>query len=171
MPSVLIVSDSHGLTTELSQIKQQHKADYLIHCGDSELDVDAPELEGYVKVGGNCDADTRFPEEQIVDAEGIKLFVTHGHLFQVKTNLMPLSYRAEEEQAQVVCFGHTHIAGAEKNGNQLLVNPGSIRLPKNITEPTYAIMDWETIDDVHVNFFTLVGKRVNQLTYQTSLAD
>lgn len=171
MPSVLIVSDSHGLTTELSQIKKQHKADYLIHCGDSELDFDAPELEEYVKVGGNCDVDVRFPEEQLVDAEGIKLFVTHGHLFQVKMNLMPLAYRAEEEQSQVVCFGHTHIAGAEKNGNQLFINPGSIRLPKKITEPTYAIMDWETKEDVHVHFYTLSGKQVNELTYQTSLVD
>lgn len=169
MPSVLIVSDSHGLTSELLQIKKQYDADYLIHCGDSELDMDAPELKGYVKVGGNCDADTRFPEEQMVDVEGIKLFITHGHHYRVKMNLMPLAYRAEEEQAQVICFGHTHIAGAEKHGNQLFINPGSIRLPKNITVPTFAIMDWKTKDNIRVNFYTLTGKQVEELTYQTSL--
>lgn len=171
MPSVLIVSDSHGLTTELLQLKKQHKADCLIHCGDSELDEDAPELEGFVKVGGNCDADTRFPEEQMVDMEGMKLYVTHGHLYRVKMNLMPLAYRAEEKQARVVCFGHTHMAGAEKNGDKLFINPGSIRLPKNITEPTYAVMEWEKPDDIRVNFFTLAGTRVRDLTYHTTLDD
>ncbi len=37
---VLIMSDSHGLTHEISIIKERHKQDVtaMIHCGDSELD-------------------------------------------------------------------------------------------------------------------------------------
>ena len=37
---VLIVSDSHGLTTELEKLMEnyQDEVDLFIHCGDSELD-------------------------------------------------------------------------------------------------------------------------------------
>lgn len=169
MPKILIVSDSHGLTDEIKQIKEQHQTEYAIHCGDSELDLDAPELEGFVKVAGNCDVDTRFPDEQLTEIAGVKIFVAHGHLYQVKSDLMPLSYRAQEEGASVVCFGHTHIAGAEKVAGQLFINPGSIRLPKNRREKTYAIMEWTTEDDVAVSFYTTDGKLVHELTYHTSL--
>ncbi|GGB28016.1 YfcE family phosphodiesterase [Virgibacillus dakarensis] len=169
MPKVLIVSDSHGLTAELDQIKEKHQTDYMFHCGDAELDMDAAELEGFIKVAGNCDFDTRFPDEQLAEMEGVKFFITHGHLYNVKANLMTLSYRAQENNAQVVCFGHTHIAGAKKIGDLLFINPGSIRLPRNRPESTYAIMDWKTKDDVHVFFYTMNGEQVDELTYDTSL--
>ncbi|MEN1968304.1 metallophosphoesterase [Lentibacillus sp. N15] len=170
MPNILIVSDSHGLTQELQQIKERHDADYMVHCGDSELDMDADPLEGFIKVAGNCDSDSRFPDEQVIRLDSINLFVTHGHLYQVKRNLMNLAYRAQEDHAQIVCFGHTHIAGAENSGNQLFINPGSIRMPRNRAERTYALMDWETIDKVHVHFYTVAGDVVEELTYQTSLS-
>ncbi|WP_106496992.1 metallophosphoesterase [Lentibacillus sp. Marseille-P4043] len=168
MPKILIVSDSHGLTNELEQIKENLAVDYMIHCGDSELDLDAPELSGFVKVAGNCDFDTRFPDEQLVTVANINVYITHGHLYQVKRNLMPLSYRAQETGARVVCFGHTHIAGAEKSGDQLFINPGSIRLPKGRQEKTYALMEWSTEDDVTVFFYTVAGEIVDELTYHTT---
>lgn len=169
MPKVLIVSDSHGLTEEINEIKNRHSLEYMIHCGDSELGLDVPELEGFVKVGGNCDFDTRFPQEQTNVIEGLCFFIAHGHRHQVKSNLLTIAYRAEEENAQIVCFGHTHIAGAEKNGNQLLINPGSILLPRIRNEKTYAIMEWETLDKVRVDFYTVGGDLVKDLSLETSL--
>ncbi len=134
MTSVLITSDSHGLTKELEEMKEKHTVDLYIHCGDSELDFDAAELSPFYKVGGNCDFDSLYPDQEVLDLNGIRFFVTHGHLHQVKGNLTNLSYAAEEHRANVVCFGHTHIAGAEKIGNQLFINPGSIRMPRNRVE-------------------------------------
>ncbi|SFB24078.1 hypothetical protein SAMN04488072_11112 [Lentibacillus halodurans] len=169
MPSVLIVSDSHGSTEELAAIKARHHIDYKIHCGDSELEMDSHELEGFIKVSGNCDADARFPEEQVSTIDDLTFFIAHGHLHQVKSNPMAIAYRAEEQHAQVVCFGHTHIAGAEKAGNQLLINPGSVLLPRIRMEKTYAIMKWNTLDDISVHFYTTEGDFVEDLSLTTSL--
>lgn len=170
MGQVLILSDSHRLTDELSLIKIRHHLQYNIHCGDSELPADAPELEGFIKVTGNCDRTTSFPEEEVVEIDGLRFFITHGHLYGVKANLTNLMYRAAEVNAHIVCFGHSHIAGAEKLDNQLFINPGSIRRPRNRAEKTYAILTWEGLKHVQVTFYTLDGNIVPDLSYQTSLA-
>ncbi|WP_430784957.1 metallophosphoesterase [Virgibacillus flavescens] len=170
MKRVLLLSDSHGLTSEITHIKKQVNVDYMVHCGDSELGIDDDQMDGFIKVRGNCDYDSRLPDEQIFEAEKIKFFITHGHLHRVKSGLSTISYRAEELAANVIGFGHTHIAGAEKVGEQLFINPGSIRLPKGIQEKTYAIMEWETADDICVSFYTTDGKCVDHLTYYTSLS-
>ena len=64
-------------------------------------------------VRGNCDIDDRFPLEELFPIEDAKVFVVHGHKYNVKSTLMPLFYRAQEVQASVVCFGHSHLLGAE----------------------------------------------------------
>lgn len=165
------MSDSHGLSDEVKLIKErhQHEVDQLIHCGDSELNIDADELESFMKVAGNCDLDSRFPDELNFSVGELHFFVTHGHLFQVKSNLMPLSYRADELDANIVCFGHSHIAGAELVRNKLFINPGSIRLPRNRKEGTYAILSCENKTNITVDFFDIEGNKVSDLTYQTSL--
>lgn len=170
MARILFVSDSHGLTKEIAQIKDQvGNVDLLIHCGDSELELDAEELAGFMKVRGNCDADTRLPNEQTMEIGDLNFFVTHGHLHQVKWGLTKLAYRAAEVNARVIGFGHTHIAGAEKVGDQLFINPGSIRLPRGISDKTYAVMEWDKLNEICVSFYTLEGKIVEELTYHTSL--
>ncbi|PAV27711.1 YfcE family phosphodiesterase [Virgibacillus profundi] len=168
MTKVLIISDSHGLTEEFAHIKERHQLKYMIHCGDSELGPDDPLLDDFYKVGGNCDFDPRYPEEQLINIDGLRFFVTHGHLHHVKTNLMTISYRAKEENAQVICFGHTHIAGAEHVDKQLFINPGSIRMPRNRKEKTYAIMEWDSPEDVTVNFYSIDGKPVEELKCNAS---
>lgn len=169
MDKILILSDSHGLTHELTEIKERHQVDHLIHCGDSELDMDAPELEEYLKVGGNCDDDIRFPEEQIVDTGGLKILFVHGHLHAVKKDLTTLSYRAEELGAHVACYGHTHVADARQVDRQLFINPGSIRLPRGRSEKTYCIMEWENKNHIVITFYEVNGKKVEDLSYVASL--
>src|SRR5699024_2340501 len=75
MNKILILSDNHGLKDELVEIKKRHKVDHFIHCGDSELDVDAPELKGFLKVAGNCDHDVRFPEEQTIEVGDLRILI------------------------------------------------------------------------------------------------
>lgn len=169
MNTVLIVSDSHGLTEELREIKARHQVDFMIHCGDSELDIDADELEGFYKVRGNCDFDLRFPDEQLIELGGITFFIVHGHLHNVKRDLITLSYAAEEKQASVICYGHTHIAGISEVNKKLFINPGSIRSPRGIDEKTYAILKWSTLDKIEINYYNLKGESYGKLDYKTSL--
>lgn len=168
---VLIVSDSHGLTKELIELKKKYQTEVeaMIHCGDSELDADDEAMADYIAVRGNCDFDSSFQNDQLVSiknkgiGEGIAFYVTHGHLYNVKMSLMNLRYRAEEVGANVVCFGHSHIAGAELIDNILFINPGSIRLPRLRKEKTYAILEVDEAKNCVVRFFSIDGKEIPQL--------
>ncbi|MEN2765702.1 metallophosphoesterase family protein [Ornithinibacillus xuwenensis] len=169
MTSVVILSDSHGLREEILEIRARHQADYAIHCGDSELEENAKELEDVITVAGNCDFTSSFPTEQKKTIDGVTFFIVHGHLHQVKMNLLNLTYRADEVNASIVCFGHTHIAGAEKVGQKLFINPGSILLPRMRPEKTYTVLSWQAINSIEVNYFTLTGDRVDGLSFVTSI--
>lgn len=170
--NILVVSDNHGLTEELKKIKDRHSVDFMIHCGDSEFHMDDPLLEGFIKVAGNCDTDNRFPKEETLQLGRTKIYVTHGHLYNVKMNLLPLSYRAKEEEAQIICYGHTHIPHAEKINNQLFINPGSIRVSKGQLTESYVILDIEdqpTSENsilIRVDFYSILGELIEGQSYK-----
>jgi len=167
MHKVLIVSDSHGLTTELDEIKARHDADVYIHCGDSELSTDAPELAGFTTVRGNCDWTSPFPLEEVMEIGGVRFFISHGHMTQVKSTLLNLQYRAAEVGADIACFGHSHIAYAEKVDECMFINPGSIRYPNRIKEPTYVLVEWESKSAIYVTFYHVNGEEIDNLPYDT----
>jgi len=140
---LLVVSDSHGLTSELVDLKKeyQHKVDAMIHCGDSELPADSDEMQGFMSVRGNCDYDRSYPLDITENIKGNTIFVTHGHHYNVKMTLMNLSYKAKEVGADFVFFGHSHALGAEIIDGTLFLNPGSIFMPRGRLEKTYAIIE------------------------------
>lgn len=142
MDKVLVVSDSHGLAMELMELKNRHghEAGLMIHCGDSELFAGDPAIKDFVVVRGNCDMERKFSDEIIKDFAGLRFLVAHGHRYSVKRTLLRLLYRAREAKADVVCFGHSHVLGAEMVDNILFINPGSLRLPRARRERTYCIL-------------------------------
>ncbi|NEU29819.1 metallophosphoesterase [bacterium LRH843] len=161
----LILSDSHGFEKELEVIteRHQHEVDLLIHCGDSELPKDHSVLQRLNVVKGNCDGDANFPKEWIDNIDGVGIYATHGHLLNVKMTLLPLQYRAEEVNADIACFGHTHVATAFETNGVIFINPGSIRKPLTGQKQTYCILkrkDFETI----VTFYEYSGNVIECMT-------
>ncbi|MCM2531475.1 metallophosphoesterase [Neobacillus pocheonensis] len=166
MSKILIVSDSHGLTKELEVLRERHvqEVDLMIHCGDSQLMPDEKYISGYSTVMGNCDFGG-YPIETITEVAGRKIFVTHGHKYSVKTSLMKLKYKAQEFRANIVCFGHSHVLGAEVIDGILFLNPGSIRLPRERFEKTYIILD--LLDDkIKLSVFELNGREIADLAHE-----
>mgnify|MGYP001168678578 CR=1 FL=1 len=138
---ILIVSDSHGLRKELKNLTELHAdATSFIHCGDSELDHHAPELEAYRVVRGNCDY-APFPNQLLVEAGDERILVTHGHLYGVKNGLLRLKYVAQENEATIVCFGHSHVLGVEQVDRIWFMNPGSLRYPRLKQKKTYLLLE------------------------------
>lgn len=167
---IIIVSDSHGLTKELDLIKERHNVAAYIHCGDSELTYNHPSLKNFTIVRGNCDVETSFEIEEIMELQRLKIFITHGHLYNVKSHIMNLSYRAQELDAKIICYGHSHHAGVQKVGEQIFINPGSIRYPRGRTEKTYALMIIDSsLQQISITFYTLAGEMMNSLYYESSL--
>jgi len=163
---ILVMSDTHGDAEIIQTVKSRHpEADVVIHCGDSELDYDHPYLEGIKRVRGNCDRDKRFPDEELFEVEGKKIFVTHGHLFNVKSTVMNLFYRAKEVEADAVFFGHSHVLGAELVDNALFVNPGSLLKPRGMDKKSYAVVDCK--ENVwRVTAYTDQGEEIFQQEFQ-----
>lgn len=165
MSKVLVVSDSHGLTKELVAIRERHQreVDLMIHCGDSQLMPDNKAITGYFTVAGNCDFGD-FPLELITNVAGKKFFITHGHHYSVKSSLINLQYKAQEVNANIVCFGHSHELGAEVVDGILFLNPGSIRLPRGRIEKTYVIL--ELLDDtVNMSVYESNGRELTSLAH------
>lgn len=141
---LLVMSDTHGDAEVINKVRESHPSvDAVIHCGDSELPFDHPYLEGVLRVRGNCDRDDRFVEEELVEMNGVKIFVAHGHLLNVKSNIMNLYYRAKELEADAVFFGHSHVLGSELMENILFVNPGSLLKPRARIEKSYCIVEFD----------------------------
>lgn len=167
---VLIMSDSHGWTEEVSHIIKRHEqeVDGVIHCGDSELNADTEILEQTAVVRGNCDMDSALPEEMKQTFGSLTFFIAHGHLLNVKTTAMNLLYKAEEVSADVVCFGHTHVAAAVQEKGTVLINPGSMRLPRDYPKGTYVLAEKKE-DQLEVNFYDMKGNFVEELSKTFSL--
>lgn len=167
MKNILIISDSHGLTREMDQIKKRHEPDVIFHCGDSELESNHSSIQGMHIVKGNCDFGADMPEEKEVTVQGIRFLLTHGHLYQVGRDLTTLSYLASQRNAQVVCYGHTHMAGAVLENGQVFINPGSIYTSRDRRERTYAMMQVSEEDkNIHVTFFATDGRKLEELDFQ-----
>ncbi len=167
------MSDSHGWSEEVKSVveRHQHETKAIIHCGDSELTKDAAALKGVKTVKGNCDFGSDFPEDILEVYENVRVYATHGHLYNVKMTSTPLSYRAEEVGADIVCFGHSHMATSFMEQGSIFINPGSLRLPRSPKEQTYVLCD-VTDTEIDVRFYEReTGKEITELakTYQRAL--
>lgn len=130
-----VISDTHRYTWVIeAAIKKLENSDLIIHLGDNVQDV--KEISKYYKgpiinVKGNCDFAVDVPSEKIEIVEGKKLFITHGHRYDVKYDLSRLRYRALEVQADIVLFGHTHVSKIAFEDGIWFVNPGSPAIPRD----------------------------------------
>ena len=139
---IVIMSDTHGNRDIIEKVKSYYpEADTYIHCGDSELAANDVVLQDVHKVGGNCDHDAAYEDDVLLETGGTKLYITHGHLYNVKSSLMTLAYRAEEVGADIVCFGHSHVLGVEKIHSTLFINPGSLKSPRGRKEKTFVFLE------------------------------
>lgn len=127
---LLIVSDSHGDMEALHRAVYATRPDAVVHLGDHCADAD--ELAGdfpglpVLSVRGNCDyTDLTRSETLLRVFDGVRVFAAHGHRYGVKTGLLRFVYAAQEQEAQLALFGHTHSPHLSEEGGLWLLNPGA----------------------------------------------
>ena len=129
---ILIITDSHGNTNKIYDIISQESPNIIIWTGDHSWDGEEcsfafPDKKFYI-VRGNCDIfDRKFNDNEILDIDGIKIFITHGHLYNVKKEMYTLEAIAEKYDVDAVCFGHTHIPYYEEKNGIKYFNPGALK--------------------------------------------
>ena len=138
----LIFSDSHGRRNALLDVVQRQiqPPAAVFFAGDGLRDLEV--LEGYDltvhAVAGNCDWMALEEQERLILAGGLRVLLTHGHLYSVKSGYGRLIARGASLGADVILFGHTHQPHYERleAGTELgtcvlakplhLFNPGSV---------------------------------------------
>ena len=150
---IIVVSDTHGRYDRLVTLMQMHKdADALIFLGDGLNDLNRADAYSYpftvYSVKGNCDGFSFFSQglpasdELTLCFEGYKFFIIHGHTRSVKNNMDRAILASRTKDADVLLYGHTHVAKWERFGNgNLYVNPGSASIPKEGSKKSYIIYE------------------------------
>ena len=138
---ILLFSDSHGaIHNMLKAIHKNKNIDMIIHLGDFardalELKVIHPDISLEI-VKGNNDWSGEFPWEKLLELDGKKIFITHGHFYNVKHDYQRIVAKGKSVGADAVFFGHTHLTEETFLEGMLLLNPGSIGLSSQSGSPT-----------------------------------
>lgn len=140
MKRAVLVSDNHSLKGPLEYVREKYAGyDYFLHCGDSELPKYL--LSGFAAVSGNNDRYGEFPMNMVIEIEGRRIYLTHGHRDFFMGRLDMLAARAKKLDCDTVCFGHTHIpCDIMENGIHLL-NPGSIWHNRDGSAPSFMLLE------------------------------
>ena len=138
---ILVFSDSHGETRSMLDAVSAENPGLILHLGDHERDC-LPVRQCYPSipcraVRGNCDRRSGELDDDEFVIAGKRIFMTHGHLYGVKTGLYLLKDAGLLRQADIILFGHTHRPYSEVTGGVYIINPGSVG------RKTYAVLQIE----------------------------
>ena len=128
---ILVISDTHHMLSNAEKLIEKLDPDYVFHLGDMCEDCRALE-KSYprkiiVSVKGNNDFfDMSYPLERCFELYGKKIFMCHGHKYNLKSSLLPITYKGKELGADIVLFGHTHSAYLDEYDGMTVMNPGSV---------------------------------------------
>lgn len=142
---IVVMSDSHYYEKSVEAVRRHLEgADVLLHCGDGAPDIEILKktFKGEVHaVCGNCDIDCSYPQEILLEFGGIKIFMAHGHRYNVKYEYNSIVYRCREVGASIGLFGHSHKAMIDKDQGVTIMNPGSVSLPYGSDKKTIGIIE------------------------------
>lgn len=155
----------------------------MVFCGDGVSDVlycitcalnGSPNVPPVVAfVGGNNDYDVctgKFdprtgemsgsyhkvivPNRQVLNVAGHTIFIAHGNRQGVRIHdASPLSSEADMAGADMVLFGHTHVATLDENA----INPGSLKYPRDGGDPSFAVVELRPQHSPDVTFYCITA--------------
>jgi len=145
---ILLFSDTHRQTNLMEKgLKAHYGVELIIHLGDCISD--AIKFEAAHKnikheyVLGNNDWNKNYLYEKLLIIEKKRLFITHGHNYNVKAGYEGIISKGIAEKVDAVFFGHTHSVYEQYSEGILLLNPGSAALYSGQDKPTYCLIDIE----------------------------
>lgn len=176
MLKFVVVSDIHGslyFTEKFFDIVDNLKYEKLVLLGDlyyhgvrnpltnnyAPLDVAKmlnKRKEKIIAIKGNCDSEvdetvSEFPfvQHKKIKANNKIFFFTHGHVYNEE--VLP------KEDFDILMYGHYHTGFIKKKNNKIIVNPGSLSLPKENTENSFVL-----VDDQNISLYSLESNKIIQ---------
>lgn len=162
-----LISDTHGNTAAIDQaVKLAGEIDLWLHAGDMIHDAEYLDMvydANVVNVAGNCDwGSSSAPEEKVVEAEGHRIFLTHGHIYGVKGSPYGMVQAAADNGADIAVFGHSHVAFRERADGILLINPGSLAYPRDGGGQSFMVLELHEGEEPEVYHYHLEDRTVSR---------
>jgi hypothetical protein len=132
---ILVASDTHkSVPLAEAALKTQAPADLLIHLGDYV--EDGQELSEKMDIplrGVRGDNDFHAGDTEIeLEIDGVRIFVAHGHSYNIDEGLDGIYEEAKRRRARVVLFGHSHEPKIVARDGVVMLNPGNLCLAEKI---------------------------------------
>ena len=147
MTRILVFSDTHGSTGRMRRIIENMKdVNGVIHLGDINRDIQLLEDTFFdfpiYGVQGNNDYTGLYPSEKLITVDSKKIFITHGHYYLSGYDPARMKNLPVTEEADLLLYGHTHIADVEHFDGKILANPGSVSRPRK-AGASYGVIEIE----------------------------
>ncbi|MBQ9764736.1 MAG: metallophosphoesterase [Lachnospiraceae bacterium] len=146
---ILVVSDTHGRLDGLRKaLDAEGKLDWLLHMGDvGGQEDEIADLANAKRcmlacVKGNNDIFSDLANELMLNIGGYKIWMTHGHRYNVYSGIASIKNTAIMKGADIVMYGHTHspLVDIDKENRITIINPGSLTSPRQIGRKLSYIM-------------------------------
>ena len=93
-------------------------------------------------VAGNNDFFSDEPKEELIHIGNYSIFLTHGHRYNVYSDLTNLKQVGRQLGADIVMYGHTHKPDIDLSDDIIAINPGSLSYPRQAGRvPSYIVME------------------------------
>lgn len=128
---LLILSDSHGDVGSMIEVVERERPNEIFHLGDCVRDAEAlsyafPGIP-VIMVPGNCDGWTGMQERLLLEREGVRILLAHGHNWHIKAGTGAALRDAFACGADILLYGHTHQAVCRKERDEpWRMNPGTV---------------------------------------------
>ena len=146
---VLVFSDTHGDTEGMCGVLDAVPCDLALHLGDCVADCEDvrilhPDVTLW-QVAGNDYRDTvsGIQFEDLFELAGVRIFLTHGHRYGVRSGPELLCAAAKARGAALALYGHTHIAAVGSCDGVTWCNPGSASRARCAGGRSYAVVTLE----------------------------
>lgn len=140
---IIAFGDIHGAAINLMRLAPLlETADIIIFVGDGAdclKIMDAMACSKLLAVRGNCDFLCKLPTEIVKDG----IFVTHGHVYDVKNGIGALITAAKARGAKLCFFGHNHRPSVDTHDGITFVNPGALGDKRTSIPNSYAVVSIE----------------------------
>ena len=127
---LLILSDSHGDVGDMIDVVERERPNEIFHLGDCVRDAESLSYTcrgiPVIMVPGNCDGWTGMSERLLLEREGVRILLAHGHRWHVKSGAGGALADARSCGADILLYGHTHQAVCVREEDGLWrMNPGT----------------------------------------------
>ena len=153
---IIVASDTHGRDDLLTELERAYpRADLYLYCGDLESSPSRYPRWTFVRGNNDYYADSaQMPDMRVISIAGHRILMCHSHTFgYYRSRMKAMVEAAKRNRCDILLYGHNHVGDLHKEDGVLVLNPGSLRLPRDGMSPSYARIVIDDDGEVHAHIY------------------